>query len=122
MKITKNFDSSEFKCKCGCGKIKYNEKHVMRLQAMRNFFEKPIIITSAYRCPTHNKKIGGADGSFHLKGLATDIKIKGINSNMVADIAEKLFDGVGRYDTFTHVDSRGLRARWDMRTKKRSKK
>ena len=41
---------------------------------------------------------------------------------MVADIAEKLFDGVGRYDTFTHVDSRGLRARWDMRTKKRSKK
>jgi hypothetical protein len=33
----------------------------------------------------------------------------------VQDACEK-FDGLGRYDTFTHIDSRGSGARWDMRT------
>ena len=36
----------------------------------------------------------------------------------VADACEK-FDGLGRYDTFTHIDSRGSKARWDKRTEEK---
>ena len=35
----------------------------------------------------------------------------------VQDACEK-FDGLGRYDTFTHIDSRGGRSRWDKRTRR----
>ena len=35
----------------------------------------------------------------------------------VADACEK-FDGLGRYDSFTHIDSRGSKARWDKRAPK----
>jgi hypothetical protein len=56
-----------------------------------------------------------------MKGTATDIAVKGMSPDEVADCAEKLFDGLGRYDTFTHVDSRGKKARWDLRSKKPTK-
>ena len=55
------------------------------------------------------------------EGTATDIAVKGMSPDEVADCAEKLFDGLGRYDTFTHVDSRGKKARWDLRSKKTTK-
>ena len=31
-----------------------------------------IIITSGYRTPAHNEKVGGAKRSFHMKGMAID--------------------------------------------------
>lgn len=52
-----------------------------------------------------------------MKGTATDIVVKGMTPDEVADACEK-FDGLGRYDTFTHIDSRGKKARWDFRSKK----
>ncbi|WP_448826708.1 D-Ala-D-Ala carboxypeptidase family metallohydrolase [Capnocytophaga bilenii] len=39
---------------------------------------KPIIITSGYRTPAHNKKVGGADNSQHLTASAADIVVKGV--------------------------------------------
>lgn len=44
-----------------------------RLQALREAFGAPITVTSGYRCPTHNKNVGGAKGSQHVKGNAADI-------------------------------------------------
>ena len=117
MKLTKNFNSKEFACPC-CKKEVYLMKHILHLQTMRNHFNKPIKITSGFRCEKHNKKIGGVQYSQHLLGTATDIKIKEISPDIVADYAEKHFDGVGRYNTFTHVDSRGYKARWDKRGNK----
>jgi hypothetical protein len=34
---------------------------------------RPLIITSGYRCPELNKKVGGVADSAHVKGLAADI-------------------------------------------------
>ena len=45
-----------------------------RLDEIREKYGKPIIITSGYRCKELNKKVGGKSNSFHLKGLAADLK------------------------------------------------
>ena len=35
-----------------------------------------MIITSGYRCRAVNNKVGGASNSYHLKGLAADIRVR----------------------------------------------
>ena len=45
-----------------------------RLDEIREKYGKPIIITSGYRCQELNEKVGGKSNSFHLKGLAADLK------------------------------------------------
>ena len=46
-----------------------------KLDRAREFYGSPIIITSGYRSPEHNKKIGGAAKSAHIFGMAVDIRI-----------------------------------------------
>ena len=85
MKLSDNFDTSEVKCKCG--KCNYStdegaEKYITRnliilLEQIRQSVNRPLTITSGIRCPEHNKAVGGADSSTHLRGEAADIKISG---------------------------------------------
>ena len=44
------------------------------LQQIRNELHLPIIVNSAYRSPEVNAKVGGVSSSYHVKGLAADIK------------------------------------------------
>ena len=44
--------------------------------------EEPIIITSGYRSPELNKKVGGSPTSNHLTGCAMDIRVAGIEQAM----------------------------------------
>lgn len=121
-KLTANFSAKEFDCQCGkCPETPIDLDHVARLQKLRDDLGCSIKITSAYRCPTHNAAVGGEKNSIHMKGQATDIQVDGMNPNEVADACEH-FDGLGRYDTFTHVDSRGSKARWDFRKKSKPSK
>ena len=84
----------------------------------------PVKINSAYRCPKHNAKVGGAEKSQHLTGLAADIVCDTVPPRMLANIVEELMKdgripngGIGRYDSFTHVDIRSNGpARWDNRS------
>ena len=93
------------------------------LEVLRAHFNAPIIVNSAYRSPEHNQLVGGSKNSQHLLGKAADISIVGIHSSEVADAIEFLIEvglmkegGVGRYNTFTHYDIRGTKARWDFST------
>lgn len=43
------------------------------LDPLRLFYGKPITVTSGYRCPELNKKVGGVGNSQHLRGEAADI-------------------------------------------------
>lgn len=43
------------------------------LQPIRDKYGKAIVVTSGYRCPALNAKIGGASTSQHVKGQAADI-------------------------------------------------
>jgi uncharacterized protein YcbK (DUF882 family) len=44
------------------------------LDRIRTDFGHPITVTSGMRCKAHNKVIGGAKNSYHMKGLAVDLK------------------------------------------------
>lgn len=122
VQLSKNFWSTEFDSKSNYGDEEWtiiDTDHVEKLQKLREVLGASCKITSGYRGPTHNAAVGGATRSRHLQGDATDVQFKGVSPDKVADAAEKLgFDGIGRYDTFTHLDSRGYKARWDNRKKK----
>jgi zinc D-Ala-D-Ala carboxypeptidase len=72
-KLSKNFDSSEFTCKCGCGYDTPNPELIRMLQAARDLYGRPMRITSGCRCIKHNRNVGGASNSAHLSGKAVDI-------------------------------------------------
>ena len=115
IKLSANFHLSEYACKCSkCDEVIVDLDHIVKLQQLRHDLGSSITITSAYRCPDHNKAVGGVKNSQHVKGTATDIQVSGMNPSEVQDSCEK-FDGLGRYDSFTHIDSRGSKARWDNR-------
>ena len=122
MKLTNNFSLSEFECKCGCKMPAFVEENIKELaenlQVLRNVVGK-LDLTNAYRCKEHNADVGGSTNSQHLKGKAADIKSKAFSSSEIAIITDDLMKnesfalgGVGIYNTFTHVDIRGTRARW----------
>ena len=88
------------------------------VDAVRRYYGKPVTITSAYRCPAYNKLCGGATQSWHMQGYAIDFVIKGISPKLVRNLllkwrqAGEFKGGLGRYSTFTHVDTRGYNATW----------
>jgi hypothetical protein len=66
------FSPRETSCRCGCG-LDIEPKFLVLLNKIREDYGKPISLTSAKRCQTHNDKIGGAKKSAHIKGLAADL-------------------------------------------------
>ena len=114
--ISKNFRVREFRCQDGSDVVFIESDLVDILQKIRDHFGKAVTITSAFRTASHNKKVGGATYSQHLYGTAADIKVSGVTASAVADFAETLMPntgGVGRYSTFTHVDARSTKSRWN---------
>ena len=105
MKLSKNFEISEFACKDGSKVIMVDYELVDLLQKMRDTLGKPIRVTSGYRTVSFNKKCGGTATSHHLTGKAADIKVAGLSPLDLAFVADKFgFRGIGVYPTFTHVD------------------
>ena len=129
MKLTKNFNKSEFDCSCGCNMpadVLFNIKVVAEnLQVLRDFVGSSITVNSAYRCKDYNRRIGGASRSQHILGKASDIVVKEFTPDEVYDIVQNLrrnpslqgvvFQGLGRYNTFTHLDTRQNYTTWDNR-------
>ena len=116
----KYFKRSEFACKCGkyCNgfPVEPNEKLVKTLETIREHFGAPVTISSGIRCKTHNTNVGGATKSQHMEGTAADIKVKGVLPSEVVAYAESLMPntgGIGTYNTFTHIDVRSTKSRWN---------
>jgi lysozyme len=92
------------------------ERTAKVLDEARKRLGASIRITSAYRSPAYNKRIGGVSNSTHVRFNATDL---------VTDSPAKLYlvlldlrreglfkGGLGLYRSFVHVDTRGVNATW----------
>jgi len=99
------FKSHEFECPC-CGKNEMDETFVRMLEMMRISLREPMIISSGYRCEKHNKEIGGAPNSAHLRGLAVDVKIPNSEYRYRLLKLAMLFDipRIGIGSNFIHLD------------------
>lgn len=119
------FSSKEFASRDGAaspyGPMNVKQELVDFLNQLRLRFGKPLVVTSGYRSPEHNKAVGGVANSYHTQGLAADIRPE--NQKDLPALWElcrrlNVTGGVGIYDTFVHVDRRGYAARFDKRSKK----
>lgn len=106
--LSKNFKVKEFRCKDGSDQILVDVGFVAtHLQAIRDHFNAPVTVNSAYRTQAYNQKVGGAKSSYHMQGRAFDIVVKGYTPKIVARYAQSLgIKGVIQYDSFVHIDSR----------------
>ena len=84
-------------------------------EQLRKELECPLTVTSGYRTKAHNKRVGGAKNSYHIKGLAMDIKPIGGSLRTLFIKATKMKDvgGLGWYeDSHIHIDLRANRLYW----------
>ena len=132
MKLTKNFDSSEFDCNDG---TKVPKEYHGQLEKLCEWFLEPMrakfgacTVLSGYRHEAYNRAIGGARYSFHVyddrlprEGVAADLLFtKGGPKEWVKE-AKRLRTknrggkgGIGYYPNsgFIHIDSRDYESDW----------
>lgn len=108
MKLTKNFNSEEFKCPC-CNRTIDSlafRLFVAKLQEARDIAGIPFVVNSGYRCAKHNKAVGGKPNSSHLKGVAADISARTSSARfrIVDALLKAGFRRIGIGESFVHVD------------------
>lgn len=113
-KVGQHFKVKEFACKDGSQVVFIDGYLVSILDILRNQVGKPVIINSGYRTPARNKEVGGAKYSYHMRGMAADIRINGMTAKEIADKLNKIIpDGCGIivYNTWVHIDTRASKYR-----------
>ncbi len=116
---TKNFKVSEFACK-HCGENKIDQRVLTMCQTIRDFLGVPVRVNSGYRCPAHNKNVGGVPNSNHTKGLAADLSCSLGAVKMFETVKKLKEDGalpdmdyciLYQRKNFIHVDCGGKRSK-----------
>lgn len=110
---SKYFSQAETECHCGCGGNVINPLLLQKLDQLRDMIGGPLELSCAYRCPAHNREVGGVDNSQHVLGNAADVLVPDYgHCNTAEQLAwyatEIGFDGIGIYPEsgFVHVDVR----------------
>jgi hypothetical protein len=87
-----------------------------KAQQARDRIGRPFRITSWYRPPDINRRVGGASQSRHIVGDAIDFYVDGLTGNQLYRALDPWWSGgLGRYTRFPnlcHLDARNYRARW----------
>ena len=119
--LSKNFSRSEFACRgenCCGGSAPVHPALAAGLQELRDKVNRPLTISSGFRCKRHNAAIGGAKNSQHMYAMAADVLVpEGWTPGTLAELAESIDafreGGIGIYPTWVHVDvSTSGKARW----------
>jgi hypothetical protein len=108
----KSFSPREIACK-GTGKLVIDTEAMDMLQRLRTNLNKPLILTSAYRSPEHNRKVGGAKASKHMEGIAFDVRMDNHDPHTFEAAARAAgFTGFGYYvkSGFMHIDTAEARS------------
>lgn len=112
MRLSEHFTLKEFQCNDGSPIVLVHFLLPQLLEQIRERIGAPIQITSAFRTPSHNRAIGGAEHSYHLSGFAADISSKAATPSRIAEVAASLgAGGVAAYSSFCHVDM-GRKRTW----------
>jgi zinc D-Ala-D-Ala carboxypeptidase len=103
------FSDEELRCK-HCKQQKMDPAFMDRLDILRRKWDKPMVLTSAYRCPVHNQKVSstGPKGP-HTTGRAIDVVVRGADALGLLVLAlECGFTGIGVQQKgdvrFLHLD------------------
>lgn len=106
----KYFTASEFDCSC-CRRNEMNEQFLEELDELRARYGKPLVVSSGYRCPTHNQRVSstGATGP-HTTGRAADLRVsRGDALKVLKIVLEMGFTGIGIQQKgavrFIHLDN-----------------
>lgn len=102
----KNFSPQEMASRRE-GELMITEAAMDKLQALRDLLGKPLIVNSAYRSEAHNRAVGGAKNSYHLKAEAFDVRMDNHDPVEFEAAARKVgFTGFGYYpkNGFMHID------------------
>lgn len=103
----RNFKPIEMRSKSD-NKLMIDPESMDMLQRLRTLIGKPMVITSAYRSPAHNAKVGGVKDSMHLKARAWDVQMEGHDPAYFEKVARQVgFTGFGFYEKsgFIHIDT-----------------
>ena len=122
IKLSPHFSSNEFNCKCGRKHDTYINTELVNalenLMSLMNSHGIPVqhaYISSGYRCPAHDKAVGGTGYGNHTKApFACDIRFvkadgKYVPAELVACFAQecKVFGGIGVINAeYIHLDIR----------------
>ena len=110
--ITKNFTTTEMKCKCGCDQCDMDEVFMEKLQLLREEIG-PLKVSSGFRCSARNQAVShsGPNGP-HTTGKAADIACSGDKARALMGKAITLgFTGIGidqkgdHAGRFLHIDT-----------------
>lgn len=109
IKVSENFYLLEFQSP-DTQEVKVEPELIRKVQELRDLVGQPLILNSAYRTKERNEETGGADNSYHLKGMAVDVRIPdGYTVDEIANLGKQVgFRGIGRYysKNFCHFDIR----------------
>ena len=95
----------ELECKCKSDRCHYTLLHprlAEKIAIIRKASGSHLIITSAFRCQSHNQIVGGERESFHTKGMAVDLYPEDGEVEDLYHLMSLYFDKVIKYDTFVH--------------------
>ena len=108
-KVGQYFKVKEFACKDGSQVVFIDDYLCTILDILRNKLGKPIIVTSGYRTPWWNAKCDGAKYSYHMRGMAADIKVNGMKAKELAKKLDEIVPngcGIIVYNSWVHFDVR----------------
>ena len=113
--VGKHFKVKEFACRDGSQVVFIDEYLVSILDILRNQIGKPVHINSGYRTPTRNKAVGGAKYSYHMRGMAADIRVNGMSAKEIANKLNAIVSpdecGIIVYSAWVHIDTRAKKYR-----------
>lgn len=106
--LSKHFRAREFQTR-KCNFVIVSNMLLEVLEKLRDKIGEPIYINSGYRTPEHNKAVGGSTLSYHMYGMAADIRAEGHTPKQLYAILDEMLEGWGgleEHETFLHVDMR----------------